>query len=389
MVNKTITEKYLELKRTSGSHSPSLNSIKEKIPELKINVDACFLSNPYATELFLEYFKREMIDTNEIYSVLEFYPSQNKIIANYVEKQLDIEAGHIFICNGAIEAIQAVIHRYSKGKIMVILPTFSSYYEYATKETEVVFYYLDQKNNFKLDIDDYISKVKEIRPNTIVLINPNNPDGGYISQNELKKIINELSWVENVIIDESFVHFAYEDDDLTMKSIVSEVIDKENIIIIKSMSKDFGIAGLRCGYAAMSKNRVTDLLSNGYLWNSNGIAEYFFQLYSRNDFLDRYELVRKKYINESKVFFEKLLELENINIYPSRANFVLIELLNGLVADDVSAQLLCDHGVYVRNCNDKIGLDGEFIRVAARSNFENDLIIKALENVTQNSKKTN
>ena len=384
MVKNSITEKYFELKSTSGSHSPSLNSIKEKIPELKINVDACFLSNPYATELFLEYFKREMIDTNEIYSVLEFYPSQNKIIANYVEKQLNIEAGHIFICNGAIEAIQAVIHRYSKGKILVILPTFSSYYEYATKETEVVFYHLDQKNNFKLDIDDYISKVKEIKPNTIVLINPNNPDGGYISQNDLKKIINELSWVENLIIDESFVHFAYEDDELTMKSIVSEVIDRENIIIIKSMSKDFGIAGLRCGYAAMSKKRVNDLLANGYLWNSNGIAEYFFQLYSRNDFLVRYEIVRKKYINESKLFFDKLLDLKNIKVYPSRANFVLIELLNGLLADEVSAQLLCNYGVYVRNCNDKIGLNGEFIRVAARSNHENGIILKALENVTQN-----
>jgi histidinol-phosphate/aromatic aminotransferase/cobyric acid decarboxylase-like protein len=385
MIKNSITEKYLELKSTSGSHSPSLNSIKEKIPELKINVDACFLSNPYATELFLEYFKREMIDTNEIYSVLEFYPSQNKIIANYVEKQLNIESGHIFICNGAIEAIQAVIHRYSKGKIMVILPTFSSYYEYATKETEVVFYHLNQKNNFKLDIDDYISKVNEIKPNTIILINPNNPDGGYISQNDLKKIINELSWVENIIIDESFVHFAYEDDELTMKSIVSEVIDKENIILIKSMSKDFGIAGLRCGYAAMSKKRVDDLLANGYLWNSNGIAEYFFQLYSRKDFLVRYEIVRKKYINESKIFFDTLSKLKNIKIYPSRSNFVLIELLNGLVADEVSAQLLCDYGVYVRNCNDKIGLNGEFIRVAARSNYENGIILKALENVTQNS----
>lgn len=387
MDNKTITEKYLELKKMSGSHSPSINSIKEEIPELKINVDACFLSNPYATKLFLEHFKREMIDTNEIYSVLEFYPSQNKKIANYVEKQLDIEAGHVFICNGAIEAIQAVIHRYSKGKIMVILPTFSSYYEYATNETEVVYYYLDKKDNFKLDIDDYISKVNKIKPNTIILINPNNPDGGYISYNELKKIITELNWVENIIIDESFIHFAYEDDELTMKSIVNEVIDKDNVIIIKSMSKDFGIAGLRCGYAVMSKNRVEDLLSNGYLWNSNGIAEYFFQLYSRKDFLLSYDIVRKKYINESKVFFDRLLELENIKIYPSRANFVLIELLNGLVADDVSTQLLCDYGVYVRNCNDKIGLNGEYLRVAARSKYENNLILKALENVIQNSKK--
>jgi histidinol-phosphate/aromatic aminotransferase/cobyric acid decarboxylase-like protein len=374
--------KYSELKRKSGSHSPSLSSIKEKIPELKITVDACFLSNPYATELFLEYFKKEMIDTNEIFSALEFYPSQNKIIANFVEKQLELEPGNIFISNGAIEAIQAVIHRYSKGKIMVILPTFSSYYEYATKESEVIFYYLDKSNNFKLDVDDYISKVNEIKPNTIVLINPNNPDGGYITHNELKKLINKLSWVENIIIDESFIHFAYEDDELYLKSIVPEILGKDNIIVIKSMSKDFGIAGLRCGYAVMSKKRVEDLLANGYLWNSNGFSEYFFKLCSRKDFLDRYELVRKKYIKETKIFLNRLSLLENIKIYPSRSNFVLIELLNGHLADDITTNLLCYYGVYVRNCNDKIGLEGEFIRVAARSQSENEIILNAIQNVT-------
>ncbi len=385
MQNNVIINKYIDLKKKSGSHSPSLSSIKEKIPELKISVDACFLSNPYATELFLDYFKKEMIDTNEIYSLLEFYPAQNRIIASYVEKQLNINSGQVFICNGAIEAIQAVIHRFSKGKLLVILPTFSSYYEYATKDSEVVFYKLRKENDFKLNTDDYISTVNEVKPNTIVLINPNNPDGGYISHFELKKIISNLPWVENIIIDESFIHFAYEDVDLRMKSIVSDVINLENVVVIKSMSKDFGIAGLRCGYAIMSKTRVENLLNNGYLWNSNGIAEYFFQLYSRKDFFDKYEIVRKKYINESKLFFNKLSDLPKIKIYPSRSNFILIELLDGLKADDVSAHLLCNYGVYVRNCNDKIGLNGEFIRVAARTNVDNEIIVNALKKTIERS----
>jgi histidinol-phosphate/aromatic aminotransferase/cobyric acid decarboxylase-like protein len=189
--------------------------------------------------------------------------------------------------------------------------------------------------------------------------------------------------MEVMYLKRSFIHFAYEDNDFNMKSIVPDVVDKENVVVIKSMSKDFGIAGLRCGYAVMSKDRVVDLLKNGYLWNSNGISEYFFQLYSRKDFLERYEIIRKKYISETKLFFDSLSILDNIKIYPSRANFVLIELLNGLTANDVSDRLLCDFGVYVRNCNDKIGLNGEFIRVAARSNHENSIILKALKNVTQ------
>ena len=381
MKNKEIILKYQELKNKSGSHSPSLANIKEKIPEINIKVDACFLSNPYATDLFLKYFKKELINTGEINALLEFYPSQNHIIAGYVENQLELDKGNVFICNGAIEAIQAVIHRFTKEKILVIIPTFSSYYEYATPENEVVYYKLKKDNNFKLDVEDYIKTVKEVKPNTIILINPNNPDGGYIKRNDLERIINELDWVENIIIDESFIHFAYENSEMRLQSIVPFVKDKNNVVVLKSMSKDFGIAGLRCGYAIMAKERVTELLKNGYLWNSNGIAEYFFKLYSRKDFLSEYELVRRKYITESLFFIAELNQIRNIKIYPTRANFVLIELLNGLTADDVSADLICNHGVYVRNCNDKIGLEGEFIRVAARSKEENKLILKAIKYV--------
>ena len=382
MKNKEITQKYRDLKNQSGSHSPSLSNIKEKIAEIKIKVDACFLSNPYATELFLEYFKKEMIDTGEINALLEFYPSQNNIIAGYVENILGIEKGSVFICNGAIEAIQAVIHRFTKKKIMVIIPTFSSYYEFATKENEVIYYKLKKENNFKLDIEHYIETVKEVKPNTIILINPNNPDGGYTKLNDLKRIIKELSWVKNIIIDESFIHFAYENSDMKLQSIVPFVKEMDNVVILKSMSKDFGIAGLRCGYAIMAKKRVVELLKNGYLWNSNGIAEYFFKLYSRSDFLKKYEIVRRKYITEALFFISELNQIQNIKTYPTRANFVLIELMNGLTADDVSSDLICNHGVYVRNCNDKIGLEGEFIRVAARSQAENEIILNAIKNVT-------
>ena len=145
------------------------------------------------------------------------------------------------------------------------------------------------------------------------------------------------------------------------------------------MSKDFGIAGLRCGYMLMNHKHVSNFLSNGFLWNINGISEYFFNLYSNDKFLKEYEDCRKKYIKETVFFLNQLKELKNINILPSKANFVLVELLNGLTSEEVSLNLLVDHGVYVRNCSDKIGLEGEYIRIAARSFEENQLIYKALK----------
>ena len=90
------------LKEEAGSHSPSIFTIKEAIPELKVKVDACFLSNPYATDLFLEYFKRELLDTGGLRDLLEFYPSQNRVIAESLSSAIGIHPDNIFIGNGAI-----------------------------------------------------------------------------------------------------------------------------------------------------------------------------------------------------------------------------------------------------------------------------------------------
>lgn len=377
-----IEKKLHDLKSKSGTHSPSIITILEEIPELKVKIDACFLSNPYATELFLEYFNKELLETKEIQRILEFYPSQNHVIAGLIGKHLSVDPDSVFVSNGAIEAIQAIIHRFVKGKVIENIPTFSSYYEYVTSEAQVVFYQLDKENNYKLDPSDYIQFVKQEQPNTIILINPNNPDGGYTSYKNLKKIIFELqNVVENIIIDESFIHFAYENNKLELKSIVPLISTIKNLTVIKSMSKDFGIAGIRCGYAIMQKERVKHLLSNGYLWNINGLAEYFFRLYTRIDFLEKYEIVRKRYIRDSQLFISELAEINNIKVYPTRANFVLIEILNGQTAEDVTTLLLARYGVYVRNCSDKIGLSGEFLRVAARTKIENKQLINIFKEV--------
>jgi histidinol-phosphate/aromatic aminotransferase/cobyric acid decarboxylase-like protein len=377
----SLLEKFKQLKSNSGSHSPSITTIKAELPEVQIKVDACFLSNPYATELFLEYFKKELLETGEINKVLEFYPSQNKEISFLVGRHLNIAPEKIFIANGATEIIQAIMHTYVKGKIVVNIPTFSPYYEFALPHTEVLYYELKKESNFRLDPDHYISFVKEANPNAIVLINPNNPDGGYMKQEDMIKVVKELSWVPNILVDESFIHFAFENSSLQLPSIVDLVDQYPNLYIIKSMSKDFGIAGIRCGYAIFSKERVAQLLKTGYLWNSSGLAEYFFRLYTRKDFIKEYDLVRKKYITESLFFVTELAQIPNIKVYPTKANFVLIEILNGRSSDEISTELLLNYGIYVRNCSDKIGLHGEFIRIASRYKEENEYIIKSLRSI--------
>lgn len=373
-----LIERLKTLKMKSGSHSPSMTSIQEQIPEIEVKIDACFLSNPYATDLFMDFFQREVIATGRFRSLIECYPSQNRVISELLAPCLNTSAENIFIGNGAIEIIQAVVHRFAGKRMLVNLPTFSSYYEFATESMEVMFNVLDKEDNFRLDLQACLKKIRDERIDSVVLINPNNPDGSYLRQKDVRDFVRELKHLKSVIIDESFIHFAAEDDSFELKSTVALVNECPNLAVIKSMSKDFGIAGLRAGYAVMSADRVRALLSNGYLWNSSGLSEYFFRLYVRPDFRAEYEKVRVRYIKETQGFLETLKSIPGMRVYPSQANFVLAELLSGECSDDFVNRLLVTHGVYVRTCSDKIGLKGQFIRVASRNWKENEGIIAGL-----------
>lgn len=379
----TLINSLKLLKEQAGTHSPSMFTIREKLPSLEIKIDACFLSNPYATDLFLKNFQNDLLGSDfKIRELLEFYPSQNNVIAKYLANFLKVSSDSIFIGNGAIEIIQAVIQQFCEKKIIINIPTFSSYYEFIKPGVEVVFNQLKKEEDFQLNISSYIELVKKENPDTVVLINPNNPNGAFINKNEIDELLSNLREVKNIILDESFVHFAFDNDNLDGITFYELVEKYPNLITIKSMSKDFGIAGIRAGYSIMNPSRIKRLIGNGFLWNSNGLSEYFFKLYANSKFQESYEIVRKKYIKETQLFINAISKVNGIKCFTSKANFVLIELENNIKADDFAFGLLVKEGIYVRTCSDKIGLqNSEYIRLASRSKQENELIIKAIQSI--------
>lgn len=378
---RALADRLMQLKREAGSHSPSAPTILKMIPELRMRVDACFLSNPYATELFLDHLYREVIRPGKLRKLLEFYPSQNRVIAAKLATALDLPTERLFVGNGAIEIIQAILHRFTGAKILVNLPTFSPYHEFARPDTQVVYNVLRKEDEFHFDVGEYIRTVRRERPDTIVLINPNNPDGGYIPHAKLVAMLEELRDVPNILVDESFLHFACEGEGFAYHSLARELDRFPNVMVVKSMSKDFGVAGIRAGYAVMAPERVKALLDNGYLWNSSGLAEYFFELYSRPQFQADYERKRIHYIRHSRRFFKALNGLPGVHIYPTQANFALVELRrDDMTAEDLVCRLLVRRGIYARACDDKKGLEpGRFIRVASRTRSENRYVLRGLK----------
>jgi histidinol-phosphate/aromatic aminotransferase/cobyric acid decarboxylase-like protein len=205
-------------------------------------------------------------------------------------------------------------------------------------------------------------------------VNPNNPTGTLIDREDVLKIWKSLSKHQILIVDESFIHFAPGE-----QSIEADAIGAENLIIIRSLSKDFGIAGLRVGYSVMPKWLREELLNGGFLWNSNGIAYYFTTLLSDPSFQKQYRKARDRYNVDRDKFYEELQKIEQIKVRPSSANFYMIE-----TAEDpghLFSKLLYNYGIYSRILNDKTGLEGNFIRIASKDRRENQKIINALRKI--------
>jgi threonine-phosphate decarboxylase len=358
--------KYQLLKQSSGLHSPSVYDISRSFSQIEVRIDACFLCNPYAFDLSFEWIKK--ID---IQAALKHYPPQNLQIVEYISSFRNLDADRLVVGNGAIEIIENLFGCIEGKKILIPIPSFSSYYELASLKNEVHFFQLDKREEFKLIIEDFICHAQLVCPDIIVLINPSNPSGQFLSVADIIEIHEQLNEKQTLIIDESFIDFAPE-----YESIEQYAKGYTNIIVIRSLSKDFGIAGLRLGYAFLPVEIRNHLYKRAFLWNINGIAYSFCKFLAEPEFIQEYHKVKRIYREVRSVFFDLLVSIPNIRVYPSEANFFLIETL--FDAELLFIKLLVNHGIYIRVLNDKEGLKGNFVRIACKDSEENIQIFNAI-----------
>jgi len=365
-------EKFLELKKQSGNHSPSIFKLLKCFSEVTIKVDACFLCNPYAFEIFYnELLKKDL----EKY--IKFYPPQNQEVAENLSLFSNVPASRILVGNGAIQLIETILGEMGGRKVLLPIPTFSTYYEAIPDCKDIIPYQLNPRNDYAVDIEDFINVVRGRKPDCVVLVNPNNPTGQLLDKKSIIRIHHELTADQLLIVDESFIDFSSQDDSLEEYS-----LDYSNIIIIRSLSKDFGIAGLRVGYAVMSEERIKTYLQRGFLWNSNGLAYFFTELLADEKFRNKYQKARDDYNSARDAFYQELVSI-GIDVTASQANFFMIK-----VADPelYFTKLLYTHGIYTRILNDKWGLDGGYLRIASKDRKENRMMINAIKKILNRDK---
>ncbi|MCY1362929.1 Threonine-phosphate decarboxylase [compost metagenome] len=331
-------------------------------------IDFCYLVNPYfPDEVFLNecqtYFKE----------LVSQYPSGSGVQSLLAAKLFEIEPSQIVVTNGAAESIKT-LSKVLPGKFGILEPTFYEYID-AIGADRIVTSVVDSEG-YRYDIDK-LYKLSELAEN-IILINPDNPSGNFIRKRDIIGLLGHLKNLnKTLILDESFIDFATEG--FAESLFDAEVINEfDNLIIIKSISKSYGVPGIRLGVTASSNTRLIRAIDKETsIWNINSFGEFFLQIIGK--YKDKYRDGCGKIVAERMRFVTELSKIPFLKVYPSEANYLLCELSQGLIATEVTQKLLFEDGLYVKDLTGKKGFEGkEFLRVAVRDESDNNKLVKSL-----------
>lgn len=348
-----------------------------RFPEI---LDFCYLVNPYfPPKTLVEELK------NNFEMLLTQYPSGAAEQSLLAGKIFNIPEENIIVGNGAAELISA-LSGYTKEKILVPYPTFNEYTERFIKAFgEDVLVKLDTgKNNFKYDEKDIIGLLSE-NPDikTVLLINPDNPSGNFITKEQVLNLLEELKKENRTLIyDESFVDFAEEDVKFTL--IDDSILNKfHNLIIVKSISKSYGVPGIRLGILASGNTELIARLKKEIpIWNINSLGENFLQIYEK--YSKKYSEACLKIARERQRFSGLLSTLKGVKVYKSQANYLLCRL-DCLKATELTDILLSRYNIFIKDLSAKAGFPkGEFVRIAVRNRTDNDRLLAAMKDILSN-----
>ncbi|MBR2704765.1 MAG: aminotransferase class I/II-fold pyridoxal phosphate-dependent enzyme [Clostridia bacterium] len=333
-------------------------------------LDYCYLVNPY-------YPPKKMMDKINYFStnLITQYPSGMATQCINAGRLFgDVEGSYLCVGNGAAELINT-LGRILKGKMYVSKSVFNEYIR-CFENCEL--------NIFDMSKNDYNFDVKEIKDNIskndiICLVNPDNPTGAYIKYDEIMSIIEECNKKDKyIIIDESFVDFA--EKDIRYSLITDDILSKyKNLIVIKSISKSYGIPGLRLGVLATSNEEIMkEIKKYASIWNINSYGEYFLQI--ANLYKKDYITACDKIAEERARFINCLKKIKEIKVYDSEANYVLCNL-NDIDSTTVAEKLI-DENIFIKDLKTKDAFKGlNYIRLAVRTEEENDRLVEAMNDI--------
>lgn len=294
---------------------------------------------------------------------LNLYPDDNytqlkEAIVNYIGCKIE----NISVGNGSSELLDLCVKTFvdTNELILSLDPTFSMYSIYA-KIVNSRYIGAGEGNDFTINVDDVIKSIEENDPKLTIICNPNNPTGTTIKRDDVLRIVKSTDNV--VIVDEAYMEFSNE-------SVVDEIENYDNLIVVKTMSKAFSMAGIRTGYLIANEELVKTIEKVRPPYNLNSISALLATkaLKQKDKMLSYVENLKV----EREKIYEKLLDM-GVKAYKSGANFVFFSS-----PIDNLAEKLIDNDVLIRKFGGKLD---NYYRVTVGSPKENEAFLNAMKKI--------
>ena len=282
----------------------------------------------------------------------------------------DIPPAHLTIANGSTELIYNIPALLPGKKALIISPSFSEYARALHQHHwDVQHFILTPENNFAIDTDK-LELALAGGVDLLFICNPGNPSGTLYSERIIEKIYNLcLSAKTFMVLDEAFMDFCEEASAKRM------IVQGDNAVVLRSMTKFFGIPGLRLGYSISNATLAERLNAMGGPWSVNtlALAAGVAALQDARHNTETQEFIQRG----RRSILEGLEQFPQLKVYPAGANYLLVEIKEGLTSGELKERLL-RHGIMIRDCASFMGLSERFFRIAVRTGVENKRLLECL-----------
>jgi threonine-phosphate decarboxylase len=292
---------------------------------------------------------------------------------------LNVFPKNIAVANGFVPLLEAALRSFSLARCLLPVPSFSEYRRTLENAgVEVAPYYLSQENSFLYDPDSLLQAALEERCGVILLANPQNPSGSLCEAKTMRRLIEKAAEHGiKMLLDEAFIDYVPE------QSLTETALKLENLIVFRSVTKFFSIPGLRVAYAVGSTSSIEDLNRRLPPWPITTLASSAVCAALQDD---TYAESTRRENALRRTWLERELARLKVITYPSSTNFLLLQFSAGVDASLLWERMIVEHQIVLRSCANFEGLALGYLRIAVRSQADNEKLIRGLERVLSRAK---
>lgn len=356
-------------------HGGNIHKFLREQPEFKENLlDFSANINPFGLSELGKKSMLESLQWLEHYPDPDYYQLKSAMAAYYKTNR-----EWLSLYNGAAEGMHELFRFLSPKRAMLLAPTFIEYEKALSRLGVELFYYtLKKENEFNIEKEAFLIHLELERPNLLVICTPNNPTGQLTEPDFLEKIAERLKkWKGQLVVDEAFIDFLPNQT----ASMVGYLGLHENLHIMRSFTKFFGVPGLRLGAVLTANSSFHENQQTyGVPWRVNTMAEH----YALGALEDKsyIENSRELIVNQRSQLLSALADVDALKVYKSFADYMLLDV--GAEKAKDFEQGLRDRGILIRNCSNYKGLREGYFRIAIKEKKANERLQGAiLEVVSQ------